>query len=146
MNKNTKMIMLVGAVIALLGAGALWAGFSNNESTTNQVNQDQQSQVAEQNSQKQPASNVTISEDKKTVSYQGEEGKTALETLRQRTDVETKTESFGEFVTGINGLVADSAKEYWAFYVNGAYASEGAGTYIQKSGDVIEWKLEELSL
>ena len=47
------------------------------------------------------------------------------------------------FVTSINDRLADDSKhEFWAFYVNGKQAEVGAGSYIVKQGDTIEWKIE----
>lgn len=78
-------------------------------------------------------------------SYQGEQGKTALELLKAKYKVETKEfTGVGEYVTSINGVVADS-KHFWSFYVNGQPAQVGAGQYQSKSTDQIEWKLEEIT-
>jgi hypothetical protein len=87
---------------------------------------------------------ITFSENKKTVNYDGVAGITALETLKTLTMVDTKASAYGEMITGINGVSADSNSEYWAFYVDGKLASEGAGTYKAQSGDKIEWRLEKL--
>lgn len=82
--------------------------------------------------------------DKTTVSYQGKEGKTALELLKDSHEIKTETyEGFGELVTSIDGVSADS-KHFWAFYVNGKESQVGASTYKAKSTDKITWKLEEI--
>ena len=88
--------------------------------------------------------NFSISEDGKLLQYDGQPDETALATLKSQTEVKVKDTEFGEFVEAINGVAADSSKEYWAFYVNGKLASEGAGTYKAKEGDKLEWKLENL--
>ncbi len=76
------------------------------------------------------------------IKYQGQEGKNALDLLKQTQKVTLKTYAgVGEFVNGINGLESDS-KHFWSFYVNGAQATVGASTYTTKSTDVIEWKFE----
>lgn len=94
----------------------------------------------------EPTKKVTLvfSEEGKKVTYDGLEGQTALVALQLATKVVTKSSDFGQFVTGINGVVAEESSEYWSFYVNGAYASEGAGTYVMKAADKIEWRLEKL--
>ena len=79
-----------------------------------------------------------------TVTYAGVEGKTAMATLKSTHTVVTKTYSFGDSVESIDGLAAD-AGHYWAFYVNGQYASVGADAYTAKSGDMIDWKYEVLT-
>lgn len=88
---------------------------------------------------------LTSSEDGRTVSYKGEEGKTALDVLKSLAKVETKESTYGEFVTSINGVAADGTTEFWSFYVNEKLASEGAGTYQTKPTDTIEWKVEKVN-
>jgi len=79
------------------------------------------------------------------VSYDGKDGKTALELLKKLHKVETKDYgAMGEMVLSIDGVKPDST-QFWAFYVNGAMASEGASTYQTKNGDKIEWKLAAIS-
>lgn len=87
---------------------------------------------------------ASFSEDGKIVTYQGEEGITALTTLESMTSVNSQDSSYGKFVTGVNGVEADSSSEYWAFYVNGKLSDEGAGTYSAKANDKLEWRLEKL--
>jgi hypothetical protein len=86
-------------------------------------------------------SDVTIASDH--VTYKGEEGKTALELLKKHATVQTEPFGSDELVTTINGTEGKGSK-YWSFYVNGAMASVGAGSYVTHSGDTIEWKLEKL--
>jgi hypothetical protein len=74
--------------------------------------------------------------------YAGEDGKTALEILKQKADVLTKDSDYGEYVDSINGLQGGTGGKYWTFYVNGQMAQVGAGTYQTKNGDRIEWKFE----
>lgn len=78
-----------------------------------------------------------------TITYQGEDNKTALELLKAKYDVETQSSDFGEFVTGINGKAAAS-NQFWAFYVNDQMASVGAGSYTTNSSEKITWKLEQI--
>lgn len=75
------------------------------------------------------------------ISYQGEDGKTALELLKQEAKVKTESSSLGDYVVSINGNDGSGTK-YWLFYVNGKEAAEGAGTYQTKTGETIEWKLQ----
>jgi hypothetical protein len=89
-----------------------------------------------------PKDNTTQSS---TISYQGVEGKNALELLRVSHDVETQKFDFGELVTSIDGQASDPSANFWAFYVNGEMAQVGAGDYQTKSSDRIEWKLDSLN-
>ncbi len=77
------------------------------------------------------------------IAFDGVEGKTALDLLKQYHTVETTTSSYGDFVTTIDGQAANSS-QFWAFYVNGEMATEGAGTYVTKSGDRIVFKLSNI--
>lgn len=79
------------------------------------------------------------------IKYQGVEGQNALELLKASHQVETKSfGDAGEFVTSIDGVAPNASTHFWAFYVNGSQAQVGAGSYVTKSGDLIEWKLEEI--
>jgi len=139
MNK-TKSILVSLAAIAVIGGGGIW--FYDSSQGAQESTENSQAITQVQVAEKKPE--ITISEDEKTVSYQGQAGSTALEILKSGLDVTVEDSSFGEFVTGINGVEADSSKEYWSFYVDGDYAPEGAGTYQTTDGEQIEWKLEQL--
>lgn len=89
-----------------------------------------------------PASQTTVKPAETThLSYEGQDGKTALELLKAKADAQTKSSSLGEYVTAINGNDGGGTK-YWLFYVNGKEAAEGAGTYVTHAGETIEWKLQ----
>ncbi len=79
----------------------------------------------------------------KTVSYQGEDGKNALELLKKDHQVETESSSFGDFVKSIDGVSPDQS-HFWSFTVNGQMSEVGASAYTTKSSDQIEWRLEEI--
>ncbi|MCX6797512.1 MAG: DUF4430 domain-containing protein, partial [Candidatus Doudnabacteria bacterium] len=71
-----------------------------------------------------------------TVKYEGEEGKTALQILKDKYQVDTKEyQGLGEFVTSISGIKAEDGKNFWAFYVNGKQAQVGASSYQTKNGE-----------
>jgi Tfp pilus assembly major pilin PilA len=71
------------------------------------------------------------------------EGATALDLLKQTTNLVVQGEGELAFVTQIGSRKADdSKKEFWAFYVNGKQAETGAGSYQLQQGDHIEWKIE----
>lgn len=79
--------------------------------------------------------------------YQGQEGKTALQLLMDKFPGQVSMKSFpaGELIEVINGAKAEVNKTYWAFYVNGKYSNVGAGAYQTKKDDVIEWRLEQIN-
>lgn len=78
----------------------------------------------------------------KTVSYDGVEGKNALELLKSKATVTTKQSSYGEYVDTVNGVQGGTDGKYWTFYINGKMAQVGAADYKTKDGDKIEWKFE----
>jgi hypothetical protein len=78
----------------------------------------------------------------KTISYDGQDGKNALELLKVDHKVETQDSSLGSFVTSIDDT-ANTDNSYWMFYVNGELASSGADSYVTKNGEKIEWRLEQ---
>ena len=68
---------------------------------------------------------------------------TTLKLLYITCNIVTKGQKENAFITAINGRMADPNKrEFWAFYVNGVQAQVGAGTYVVKNNDTIEWKIE----
>jgi len=76
--------------------------------------------------------------------YEIEENKTALDLLRQTSTIVTKGEKENAYVIEINGRRADdSQKEFWSFYLNGKMSVVGAGSYLLKNEDKIEWKIEK---
>jgi hypothetical protein len=74
------------------------------------------------------------------LAYRGESGKTALALLKTHARVVVKNSSFGPLVDSINGV--QGGGKYWMFYTNGKQASVGAGAYVTKNGEKIEWKFE----
>ena len=79
-------------------------------------------------------------EERLVIAYEGEDGKTALELLKARARVRASAGPLGELVEEING-VRSGGGSYLIFYVNGAKAMTGAGGYVTKAGEKIEWKL-----
>lgn len=123
-------IFVIVAVIALIGIVYALTKQPVLAPTNDTVNQQQENSI-------QQVSTTAIT-------YQGVEGKTALELLKAAHNVETKEfTGIGEFVESIDGVAPD-ANHFWGFWVNGTQAQVGAGQYVTKSSDVIEWKLEEI--
>jgi hypothetical protein len=88
-------------------------------------------------------SNTSHSQQRTTnLSYTGQNGKNALELLKQHASVITKNSSYGEYVDSIDGVAGGTGGKYWTFYVNGQQASVGAGAYATHNTDKIEWKLQ----
>lgn len=94
-----------------------------------------------------PASSISPrgSGQETVISYRGQDGKTALVILKENYQAETKQFSgVGEFVESINGIKPDSA-HFWKFFINGEAAKLGAGSFVTKNSDVLEWHIAEVN-
>lgn len=50
-------------------------------------------------------------------------------------------DSFGVFITNINGITNDNnSNKWWTYWVNNKMAMEAADQFILQDGDIIEWK------
>jgi hypothetical protein len=87
-----------------------------------------------------PSASPSPANERLVIAYKGEEGKTALDILKARAQVRTSTSSLGELVEEINGTKS-SESEHLLFFVNGEMSKVGAGGYVTKPSDRIEWKL-----
>ncbi len=127
---KNKIIIFIAGIIIIFGLAIVYKPKSqpvSQPTTTEAVNESL-------------SVTQTINGEKKTVSE--EKGTTALQLLQNTETVEMKGEGENAFVTEIDGVVAqDTKKQYWAFYINGKPSEVGAGSYILKEGDEIEWKL-----
>lgn len=78
------------------------------------------------------------------VKYCGEDGKTAFELLKANTTVDFQQYDFGVFVKSIGGVTPDE-KHFWKFYLNGTESQVGADQVQTRDGDLIEWRLAEIT-
>ena len=69
--------------------------------------------------------------------------------LEQNSDIILKTTYWEQFdsyivdsITYNNKKYESDSNSYWAFYVNGAPAMEGANNIFVQNNDIIEWKFE----
>jgi hypothetical protein len=137
--KNNVLKLILGfAGAVLVGIGLLTFVPQTAEPAPQQVSsvsQEQEPVAAEEVGE-------VAAEQQTVITYQGEEGKTALELLKERAEVTTQTSSFGEYVESINGIKGGTDNKYWIFYINGDAATVGAGEYQTQNDEVIEWRFE----
>jgi hypothetical protein len=129
MKKYTKIILPV--VVLLIGLG-VWQITTLNSG--NQV----------ENANQEVFANLKIENGVNSQSFDisGFVGKTALEATEAKTSVVANGKGVNAFVTSINSRQADTDKhEFWEFDVNGVETEVGAGSYIIKNHDEIEWKI-----
>lgn len=79
-----------------------------------------------------------------SIAYNGQDGKNALDLLKENNKIETQDSSFGIFVTTINGI-QNTNNQYWMFYVNGELSSTAPDQYQSKNSDKIEWRYQDIS-
>lgn len=70
---------------------------------------------------------------------------TVGEALQELNLIAGENSEYGLYVKTVNGITADydTDKVYWAFYVNGAYATSGVDTTLVKEGDTYSFKVEK---
>lgn len=142
MKESKIIIIMVIAVVAGLVGGVVMFATGSQPAGTGDLREAAQGRMSEQAGQ--TPETPEKAEPQKKVSYQGEEGRSALELLKQKHEVETDTfDGIGEFVVSIDGVVADD-KHFWAVYVNDQLSQVGASEYITKLDDTITWKLEAI--
>ena len=87
-----------------------------------------------------PRAETPSREEKLVLAYNGEDGRTALELLKARARVRTSSSDLGELVEEINGVRSGEGYNL-IYFVNGTMARTGAGNYLTRTADRIEWRL-----
>lgn len=133
MKKNQRIIAGIAAIV--VGVGIIVAAVLVGN------NQENENKTADENTSKEcPISEI---DGVTTIAYDGIVDETALKTLEGLCDVTKTSSDLGDYVTKIEDKDAGET-HYWAFYVNDAYGTEGAGTYKAKEGDKIKWVFTSL--
>jgi len=78
-----------------------------------------------------------------TIAHNGQDGKTALELLKNRADVKSQDYESGTYVQAINGT-ENNETHIWLFYINGQMSFEDVGKLQTKNSDKIEWRYEQI--
>ncbi len=73
------------------------------------------------------------------INYDGVEGKTAYDILKEKYKVEADQSSFGVMVKSIDGL-KNSDNKFWLYSINDKQPDVAADKYITKVGDKIKWE------
>ena len=71
------------------------------------------------------------------------DNQTAFELLQKNAEVEYDEYDFGIMIQAINQLASNN-DYYWAFYLNGEYAQQGAKQTILRAGDQVEFRYEKI--
>lgn len=144
--KNSSTLLLVIAVLAgfLYGARYISNNFATRQelpvNVTNEAEITNEAMVVEDDGMQVMEESVQVD----SVTYVAQEDdQNAFDLLKQNAEVEYDEYDFGVFVKSINGIVGDE-KYFWAFYVNGEKANQGADATTLNSGDEVEWRYEEV--
>lgn len=129
-NDNNSWSISNIVAIVILGALVILGGHYLGKS----VGSKQSSQVAGTDSTFQPIV-------EKTISYDGQKDKTALDILKATHQVQTQDSSFGVFVTSIDDT-ANTDNKFWMFYVNGTLSTVSSDQYKTSDSEKIEWRYE----
>ncbi len=160
MKTNFKKFLSLFLCVVLITAIALTSGCNDNKETP----QNNNSSVVESNDATSSAteeskSDVTVKGEGKTkfnfavtdkngsvTNYEIRTDKTIVgEALQELGLIEGDEGDFGLYVKKVNGITADFDIDgtYWAFYVNGAYATSGVDTTEIKDGESYAFKVEK---
>lgn len=129
---HTKLLIALFIIVVSLGIGA-WAVNASQQAneTKSQTQTDQKT--------KEPTIGRT------DISYTATPGITSLAQLQnEASDVVITESEYGKLVDSIEGHEGGTDGKYWSFYINGEMAQVGADSYVQKEGDIIEWKFQKL--
>ena len=155
---NSSLSLLLS--IALITAIALTTGCNDNKETPKTSDTSVSESVSSQSSLTEESRNDVIVKgegktkfnfsvidgDGKTTDFEINTDKTIVgEALQELGLIEGDEGEFGLYVKKVNGITADFNvdKTYWAFYVNGAYATSGVDATEIKDSESYAFKVEK---
>ncbi|MBP3922956.1 MAG: DUF4430 domain-containing protein [Ruminiclostridium sp.] len=149
MKKIFKRSLSLLLSLALITAIALTTGCNDNKETPKTSDtsiSESQKEIVVKGEGKTKFSFSVTDKDGNTTDFEINTDKTIVgEALQELQLIEGDESEYGLFVKKVNGITADFDvdKTYWAFYVNGAYASSGVDTTEIKEGESYAFKVEK---
>lgn len=160
MKKIFKRSLSLLLSLALITAIALTTGCNDNKETPKTSDTSVSESIADQSSLSEESKGDVIvkgegktkfsfsvtDKDGNTTDFEINTDKTIVgEALQELQLIEGDESEYGLFVKKVNGITADFDvdKTYWAFYINGAYASSGVDTTEIKEGESYAFKVEK---
>ncbi|MCX6812821.1 MAG: DUF4430 domain-containing protein [Candidatus Berkelbacteria bacterium] len=118
-----RILIILGILIVI--AAAIWGGiyYKNKKNNEN----------------KKQATETTINNNAKVVEYDGEDGKTVFQILKDKYQVDSTDSSAGVLVNAI-GSVKNTSTLFWLYSVNGVDATVSADHYFTKNDDKVKWE------
>ena len=149
MKKIFKRSLSLLLSLALITAIALTTGCNDNKETPKTSDtsiSESQKEIVVKGEGKTKFSFSVTDKDGNTTDFEINTDKTIVgEALQELQLIDGDESEYGLFVKKVNGITADFDvdKTYWAFYVNGAYASSGVDTTEIKEGESYAFKVEK---
>jgi len=131
------VIILIVAVIYVLAGNPNTNSTSDNTPSTNSTYENTLVKVIIPNQEEKKYPSTSISD-------------LTLEQILERImlssdfSFRTQSSSFGSYITSINGIEADSSKQYWSIAINGEDAMQGISDINPVDGDIITLTLKDL--
>ena len=148
--KKTKILKLLSCIlcVVLIAAIALMTGCNDNEapdtlSSTDTVSIADITNIGKGDTQ---FDFTVIDKDGIETKFKVSTNKTTVgEALLDTKLIEGEDSQYGLYVKTVNGITLDFNADgmYWAFYVNGEYATSGVDTTEIKSGETYTFKAEK---
>jgi len=138
------MMLIVAMAFTTVGCGTKDKGENNQPSTVAQGLPETENNVLGEGQTK--FSFVVVDKDGNETSFEIHTDKTTVgEALLEVELIEGETSEYGLYVKTVNGITADYDVDqtYWAFYINGEYASTGVDATNVEEGATYSFKVEK---
>lgn len=141
-NKVLKRLTALVCVIMIVASGALLSG-CNTEQAQEAATVQSVKQLGEGNV-KFTLSVVDKDKNEKRFEISTDE-KTVGDALKKLNLIEGEQGQYGLYINSVDGVTADFNKDktYWAFYINGEYATSGVDQTEVKNGEVYSLRIEK---
>lgn len=132
-NKKQEVNKYVVPVILILAAISIWVFVLTPPQSTD---------VTPEEITNPKLQTTEIDEEIETYSFTADSNEVnAFDLLSSQVEVNYQEYDFGIFVDGLDGLMADK-EHFWAFYVNGEFATKGVKQTTLQKGDLMEFKYQ----
>lgn len=138
------MMLIVAMAFTTVGCGTIDRGGNNQPSTEVQGTVDTENNVLGEGQTK--FSFVVVDKDGNETAFEIHTDKeTVGDALLDVELIEGETSEYGLYIKTVNGITADYDVDqtYWAFYVNGEYATAGVDSTTVEDGATYSFKVEK---
>lgn len=149
MTRFKKSLLLIVCIVLIAAMALLATGCNGNKDTTGNSTPDTTVSQTESNVLGDGATKftftVTDAEGKETTYQINTDKKTVGDALVELDLIAGDESEYGLYVKTVNGITVDYDKDgkYWAFYINGEYASTGVDSTDIEAGATYSFKVEK---